>query len=303
MKYLHIKSAKDNFGDDLNAWLWPQIFTGVPAHDDCYFLGIGTLLLGDSPFLKKIAHSKKIVFGSGLRPSESYVNYIPDGLTDIKFLRGPLSAMLLENKYGYITDAAYAIRQLQNFEELKNTPKKYEVSLMPYFLSVDFFDWKSICNKLGVHYISPLSEKGVAFTLREIAASKHLISEAMHGAIAADLLRVPWHRYVLTTPHTEGGMVSQFKWSDWLQSVQLYNTLVTFIPFYKKTRVHNWVKRMSGNIVSTEYLFKPAVEKRLLEKLGLIKDYYLSDDAVLDRIDEKMGQQINQLKMDLNAAW
>ena len=296
MKYVVVKSGKDNFGDDLNKWLWPQLFKDIPDTDDCYFLGIGTLLLGGSPVLNKISHAKKIVFGSGVRPSESYVTFRADSLTDIKFLRGPLSALYLNNKYEYITDAAYAIRHIEKFQQLKNTEKKYEISVMPYFLSVDSFNWKSICKQLGFHYISPFSEKGVEFTLQEIASSRYLISEAMHGAIAADLLRVPWHRFILSTPHTEGEMVSQFKWADWLQSIRIYNPEVTFIPFYKKTPVHNWVKKISGNIISSEYLVKPYVKKKILERLSLVKDYYLSDDALLCEIDNRILEKINQLK-------
>ncbi|MEP6747478.1 MAG: polysaccharide pyruvyl transferase [Bacteroidota bacterium] len=300
MKLVEIKLRKNNFGDDLNEWLWPQIFANIDDNDNGYFLGIGTILLGGSPVLEKISRSKKIVFGSGVRPSELYVSYKPDSLTDIKFLRGPLSSQALDHKYEYITDAAYAVRQLDNFQQLQNTEKKYEISVMPYFHSVDYFDWKSICKKLGFHYISPLSENGVEFTLKEIAASRHLISEAMHGAIAADLLRVPWHRFVLTTPHTEGDMVSQFKWADWLQSIKIYNPQITFIPFYKKSRVHNWVKNISNNIIATEFLYKPYVKKRIVEKLALVKDFYLSDNILLSEIDMKILKKINQLKAEYN---
>ncbi|MFT3934320.1 MAG: hypothetical protein QM726_11930 [Chitinophagaceae bacterium] len=296
MNYVEVKSRKDNFGDDLNVWLWPQIFNKeMPNANDIFFLGIGTILAGGSKELQKMDGYKKVVFGSGVRPSESYKIYKPDALTDIVFLRGPLSSQFLNNQYDYITDAAYAIRQLPDFEKIKNTEKKYDVSLMPYFLSTDYFNWEKICEELGFHYISPLSEKGVDFTLSEIAASKYLISEAMHGAIAADILRVPWHRFVLTTPHTEGAMVSEFKWADWLQSVQLNNLEVSFIPFYMKSRVHLWVKALTGNIVSTEFLYKPFVKKKIIETLSQVKNYHLSKDNVITKVDDMILSKINQV--------
>ncbi|MEP7279775.1 MAG: polysaccharide pyruvyl transferase [Bacteroidota bacterium] len=298
MKYVVVKSRRDNFGDDLNGWLWPQIFKDIPENDDSYFLGIGTILLHNSTIFKGIGNAKKIVFGSGFRPSESYKNFKADDLTDIKFLRGPLSAQALNNQYEYITDAAYAIRHLDQFQGLKNTEKKYEISVMPYFLSTEFFNWERICRQLGFHYISPLAEKGVAFTLQEIASSRYLITEAMHGAIAADLLRVPWHRFVLSTPHTEGELVSQFKWADWLQSINIYNPEISFIPFYKKTRVHNWVKNITGNIIATEYLYKPAIKKQIMERLAAVKNFYLSDDLLLREIDDKILQKINEVKAE-----
>lgn len=298
MKYVVAKSRKDNFGDDLNAWLWPELFGNKPGNDDTYFLGIGSILLGNSPLLAKMDNARKIVFGSGVRPSESYIPYQPDSKTDIRFLRGPLSAAMLLNKYEYISDAAYAIRQLKDFESLKNTTKKYRISLMPYFLSADLYNWQAICKELGYHYISPLSEHGVEFTLKEIAASSCLITEAMHGAIAADLLRVPWHRFVLSTPHMEGTMVSQFKWSDWQQSIAVNEQEVSFIPFYKKTRVHNWIKRASFDKISTEFLFKQQVRKKIIAGLATEKKYCLSSDVLLQEIDERIARKISDVKRD-----
>ncbi len=292
MKFVSIELSKNNFGDDLNGWLWPKLFSGIHSNEEIYLLGIGTILLHDSPGLNKLLHSRKIVFGSGVRPSETYHLFKPDPLMEIKFLRGPLSAQVLDNKYEFITDAAYAMRQWNGFHNLKETKKEYEISVMPYFLSVDYFDWEAICRQLGYHYISPCSEKGVEFTLREIAASKLLITEAMHGAIAADILRVPWHRFILTTPYTEGELVSEFKWRDWLQSVNIQNPEITFIPFYRKTRVHNWIKKITAGSIATQYLFKPYVKRQILQELASSKKYYLSGENLLSEIDQRIQDQI-----------
>ena len=94
------------------------------------------------------------------------------------------------------------------------------------------------------------SERGIDYTLKEILASKYIITEAMHGAIIADIYRIPWSRFVLSTLFTEGAMVSEYKWMDWLYSVGIYNIETTEISFYRKTRIKNpaAVRYFSGGI-------------------------------------------------------
>lgn len=293
MKYLYFKSDKGNFGDDLNPWLWPKIFNSkLGEYDESYFLGIGSILHAQNKDLNRISGKRKIIFGTGVRPANDYSNLKIDNSWDIRFLRGPYSARVLGNRYDYITDAAYAVRQLDYFHELMQTEKKYEISIMPYFHSVEYFNWEQISEELGYHYISPYSEKGVEHTLKEIAASKHLISEAMHGAILADVLRVPWKRFVLTTPYTEGGRVSDFKWSDWLNSIEIYNTDVLYTPFYQTTRITPHIKTITGGMVSAKFLQKSKVVVNLKMSLKNVSDYSLSSDNIVKTVDQKIHREI-----------
>jgi succinoglycan biosynthesis protein ExoV len=297
MEYIYFKDPKGNFGDDLNGWLWPQIFGEESLNKEDAFLGIGSILFNDHKIITDLGERKKIVFGTGIRPTYEAFKY--DQTWDIKFLRGPLSSYSFNNQFDYITDAAYALRFIENYDSLKNAEKKYEVSVMPYFRSIKYFDWQSICDKLGYHYISPLSENGVEFTLKEIASSKYLITEAMHGAILADVLRVPWNRYVLTTPVTEGAMVSEFKWMDWLYSVGLNNVSSTFIKFNRKTFLNGWFKKMSNNILDVEFVFKQKIVEEIILKLGGVNQFYLSNDNDLSVINSKLYTKIEDLKNEL----
>lgn len=300
MQYAYFKSEQGNFGDDLNEWLWPRLFGNTDLNTNYAFWGIGSILYNENKLIDKMRDKRKIVFGTGIRPSETYQPFKLDESWDIRFLRGPLSASALGNKFPYITDAAYALRQLNNFDSLIETPKKYEISLMPYFRSVNFFNWEKVCQELGYHFISPFSENGVEHTIREIAASKHLITEAMHGAIVADVLRVPWHRYILTTPHTEGAAVSEFKWNDWLMSVKIYEMMSTHIKFYRKTFLNKYVKWATRNILSIEIFYKPEVLKNIVSNLKLVNQYYLStNESILD-IDTKIEQELKAVKTILN---
>jgi succinoglycan biosynthesis protein ExoV len=294
MKYLFYKSERGNFGDDLNLWLWPKLFTDVEK-EDTFFIGIGSILYNDFPQFKEFSDKdKKIVFGTGIRPTNSAV--VLDESWDIKFLRGPLSSLVLNNKFEFIADSAYALRQLENFSTFTSTPKKYDVSVMPYFKSLEFTDWKAICKQLNYHYISPLGENGVEFTLSEIASSKHIITEAMHGAIIADALRVPWHRLVFSTPYTEGAKVSDFKWLDWQFSIGVNNINTTHIRLYRKSFIHDIIKKISFDTINTEFLIKGIIKTDLLKSLFQIKDFYLSDDSVLSIIDSRIGEKIKQVR-------
>ncbi len=294
MKYVYFKSELGNFGDDLNPWLWPQLF-GKQVHiADANFFGVGSILHAENSHLKRLSNERKIVFGTGIRPSNLYKNLSLDETWDVRFLRGPYSARYLDNRYKYISDAAYAVRQLESFSEILNTPKKYEVSLMPYFHSMNYFNWKKISNHLGYNFISPHSENGVKNTLKEIAASKYLITEAMHGAILADALRTPWKRFVLTTPYTEGGRISDFKWNDWLNSIDICKTEVAYVPLYQNTRLHNPIKRLTGNMVSAKFLIKSKVIDNLIKSLSDTSGCLLSSDKLLKNIDSKFHEEIQE---------
>jgi len=109
---------------------------------------------------------------------------------------------------------------------------------------------------------------------------------------------VPWSRFVLTTPVTEGLKVSEFKWMDWLYSIDLPATETAFIKMYRKSSLHQWLKKLSGNIVHTEFLVKKVVKEELLKTLSSIDNYYLSKDDVIERINSRISEKIYQLKQE-----
>ncbi|HWV70054.1 polysaccharide pyruvyl transferase family protein [Chitinophaga sp.] len=296
MNYVYYKDPKGNFGDDLNGWLWPKLFGEGSCNDPEVFLGIGSILFDGSPLFRDIPDKSKIVFGTGVRPS--YQTFSLDDSWDIRFLRGPLSAYAFNNQFPYIADAAYAIRQLPEFDRFIKVTKKHKVSVIPYFKSVPLFDWEALCNKLGFNYISPRSEKGVEHTLREIAASEYVIAEAMHGAILADALRVPWHRFILSTPYTEGSGVAEFKWMDWQAGIQLYNINATPVKLYRKSFLHQKIKSLSGNRISAEFMARDIVKTDLMKMLQGVTGFYLSEDDVIRRIDNKIHDQTLLLRKE-----
>jgi succinoglycan biosynthesis protein ExoV len=295
MKLITYKAEKGNFGDDLNNWLWPQFFGSFNESSETAFLGIGSILFNNFPALREYDNSKKIVFGTGIRPTNQIFKL--DENWDIKFVRGPLSSACLD-KIEYISDAAYAIGLTHSYKKLLSSEKKYEVSVMPYFKSVEYVDWERICSKLGYNYISPLSETNIEKTLTQISETKYLITEAMHGAIVADIFRVPWHRFIFSTPYTEGSTVSEFKWLDWQSSINFVNTLNTTIPMYSRSKIDSILNRIYDKKLNINYFSSDNATANLLNQLSKIKDFSLSKDEKINEVFDRINLKINELKAE-----
>jgi succinoglycan biosynthesis protein ExoV len=293
MKLISYNAENGNFGDDLNHWLWPQI---LGKFDNCTknaFLGIGSILYNNFPELDEVKASRKIVFGTGIRPTNK--PFLIDDNWDIKFVRGPLSSSYF-NEVSYISDSAYAIGSTNFYKKLMNLDKKYEISIMPYFRSLEYIDWNKICSDLGFNYISPISENNVEKTLVQIAESKYIITEAMHGAIVADLCRVPWHRFIFSTPYTEGIAISEFKWLDWQSSIDVVNVSKTIVPLYSERRIELILKKFFGKSPLSNYISKEKIKSNLLTQLNDINDFSLSKDAVVGEIIDRINVEIDKLK-------
>lgn len=299
MRYIYYKEPSGNFGDDLNAWLWP-ILLGKTTEKNVskIFYGIGTILSNDTKLVDTNPEVQKIVFGTGVRPS--YEPIILDESWKIKFVRGPLSSMTFGQNTEYISDAAYAIRQLDSFKSLIDSPKKYELSIMPHIFSTNKLNWEEICRKLGINYISPHSEKGVEHTMREIAASRYLISEAMHGAIVADALRVPWKRLVLFSQATK--VVTEFKWMDWIFSLKMPPTRSIDVRIYRTSFIHNFIREISFGTIHVSFYLKNRIRDQLIREISDLKtdDFDLSRDDVLNEIDYRIKDKLNEMKSELS---
>src|SRR5438128_430823 len=91
MKLYFYKHPHNNFGDDLNAWLWDIFLPGLnqaTIAPETMFIGIGTLLNSSIPDANEYA-----IFGTGV----GYGKGLPQLDERWKFycVRGPLSAQTL----------------------------------------------------------------------------------------------------------------------------------------------------------------------------------------------------------------
>ncbi len=219
---------KPNFGDALNPLIFnkflPDFFNEDPEHD---FFGIGSII--GLPIVKKA--NNKVIFSSGFAYGK-----LPklDSSYDFICVRGPLSAKALniDNKLG-IADGALLLREF-HYESLE---KKYDFSYMPHIDSENRYPWEELCQEAGIHYVSPTSDP--EFVIQEILKSKCVIAEAMHYAIVADTLRVPW------IPVKGYSSINDFKWKDWTESLNMQYNPIPLAALYSPKVVKNFLKRKS----------------------------------------------------------
>jgi succinoglycan biosynthesis protein ExoV len=200
-----------NFGDELNPWLWPRLLPD--AFDDVAdvsFFGIGSLL--GTPKHDDATMRHKIIFGAGAGQADAARREPADGRWTFYCVRGPLTA----RAYGLNPDLAVADPALLLTLLYKPaSARTHGVAFMPHIAQA--LAWENLlrdaCRRANVRFIDP--REPVDDILDKISSSGMLLAEAMHSAIAADALRVPWIP-VYTTPRTH-----VFKWRDWCESMAL----------------------------------------------------------------------------------
>ncbi|MCB9201629.1 MAG: polysaccharide pyruvyl transferase family protein [Flavobacteriales bacterium] len=280
MDLIYYKDEKGNFGDDLNPYIFYNLLGDFNSYpEDIDFIGIGSIL--DEKFLcnKIRPNSKKIIFGSGVREFHFKIdnrkNY------DIQFVRGPISAKVIGN-VDYITDSAYLLKLLDKTQIFE---KKYELSYIPYFKHVNLFNWDLFEKLTNIHVILP--HKPIDIVIDEIKKSKKIISTAMHGAIVADIYRIPWVRGRMNTNIVESHLTTELKWYDWYNSIGFdtirtinfnfsftnCNFLNTISNTYKLILIAKSFYKQKKYNLSTDTIFKENIDK-LETKIQFIKKQY-----------------------------
>jgi succinoglycan biosynthesis protein ExoV len=291
--YCHIPGG--NFGDELNTFLWPRLlpdaFDGTVRFepksrerfpqakpDDSLFVGIGTLIRSDLP-----SGATKHIFGSGFGYGE-----VPrmDAKWNLHCVRGPLTAEALGlDPEKAITDPAILVRLLP-----RGTARKiYSHSFIPHWEMAVSGDWERVCRLVGVHYIDPRWPP--ARVLRDIHKTRTLVTEALHGAIVADALRVPW--IAVSSLHT----ILKFKWEDWCRSVGVDYSPAR-VPTFWKPR-----PGMVGNLINGAKEMQAALALSYLTRWGAP---VLSGERTMDRLTDRLLSALDALcrshRLTLNAS-
>lgn len=281
MKLIYYRGVNGitNFGDELNAWLWEKFLPGVFDEDrSILFVGIGTLLNERLPEARET-----VVFGAG-------VGYgpVPPGRAGrwrIYALRGPISAQTLEvSRELAVTDPAVLVRRLLKPE----TEKKHRFAFMPHWVSARL-NWEAVCRSLGLGYIDPRWEVGKV--LSAINQTEVLISEAMHGAVVADALRVPWlcvHDY--SNPDT-----LPLKWQDWASSVR-----VEYRPEYMFAPAESG--RFAGLIGKARSWAEDTRAAMRLKQIIVRARPVLSDAQEIESLTDELESRLERFKRDLAAG-
>jgi succinoglycan biosynthesis protein ExoV len=231
LKLYYFKSADGvpNFGDDLNPWIWRQLLGEYIADEsDTVFAGIGTLLNDRFPRARRT-----IVFGAGVGFGSGAPHV--DASWTFYCVRGPLSAQALGLPAAMaITDPALFVADLLPAHA---EPPIHKFSYMPHYRNASDH-WEAVCRALGFGYIDPRRPREAV--IDDIRRTQVLIAEAMHGAIVADALGVPW-----IPVRTGGAGTLEFKWRDWCGSVGLSYRPHHVLPLYaaSRSRVRRTVKK------------------------------------------------------------
>lgn len=269
-----------NFGDDLNPWLWDQLLPGAfnPA-SSTMLVGIGTLLNEELPPARRT-----VVFSSGV----GYHTQVPtvDASWSIYCVRGPLSAQAL----GVAPELAVADGALLlSSVYTRQAPKAVRYAFMPHALHASN-GWRDVCERLGFGFIDP--RRPIPDVLERIGQTDVLITEAMHGAIAADRLGVPWIRARM---HYDANPAHDFKWLDWCASVDVPHACHALPPLWQPPAQPGFLARVRRGVKMRH----AAAQLRRIARIGRP---VLSARPIIARRTEELEKRLAQLRRDLREG-
>ncbi|MER2491875.1 polysaccharide pyruvyl transferase family protein [Catenovulum sediminis] len=231
MQLEYFRAKHNNFGDDLNPWLWEKL---IPTNKNSHqvLVGIGTLLRPE--LVSKLKGKEVHIFSSG-----AWLNadiQFPDSWK-IHAVRGQHTKKCLEVEDVALGDGAYLLPLV----DMPPASKMPDICFMPHHESLDLFDWEALCEEIGIGFISPRDD--VETVLSQMQGTKKLITEAMHGAIVADVLRIPWFA-VSFSPNFE-----EKKWHDFGSALNLKIKIqpLTFIVNNRKANLKSIAKSIKGS--------------------------------------------------------
>ena len=270
-----------NFGDDVNPMLMNRLFDPslINSQNVC-IMGVGTLINNEN--VGSISRfPKKIVFSSGI----GYGDVDPklDSSWECVCVRGPKTAQLL----GLGPDKAIcdgAVLLSDYFAVVPENKRDKAVMFIPHIKT----HWaagkvlKKVAEQVGMIYLPPdlPPEEFIAI----VAKARLVVTEAMHGAILADTMRVPW---IPVSLHEH----NRFKWEDWFSSIGLeYRN--TQLPRSIWNAPEDRVKRL------LKYPFQRIKVQRLSQRLSnvLTEDpALLSDEKTLDELKRQLREKIGYI--------
>lgn len=227
MELHYFRWREPNFGDDLNAWLWHAVAPKLIDLDESQVMvGIGTVL--GAPVPGHYRRARQIFsLGSGVGYGE-----LPDVSREPwaeLTVRGPLSAQALglpETSIG--TDGAILLGALEECRPLPDSERAGTV-FMPHHKAFDIDGWREACARAGVIYLDPRWDSRAL--VQAIRGAKLVLADAMHAAIVADTMRVPW------VALANSGQISTVKWLDWTRSLKLDYRAIELPPVSRAARI------------------------------------------------------------------
>lgn len=259
--------GSQNFGDNINPFLLNELLEpSIISSADVCVIGIGTILSERTAGL--VDHfSRKVVFstGTGYGPPPPL-----DDSWDIACVRGPRTAEAL----GLPASKAVCDGAVLLADYFKTTPRSQRrgVVFIPHLRT----HWwaghalSRISNSLGWRYLTP--DLPAEEFIDGVRSASLVVTEAMHGAILADTMRVPW---IPVAMHQH----NEFKWSDWLLSIEQPYQCEALNP-----KLWNPKKSMVISLLKYPYQkWKISTVKGQLRELSKKVSPILSSEELLER--------------------
>lgn len=325
--YYQRRDRVANYGDELNTWLWQQFLSEALAQtDDSVLVGLGTLLNDLLP--TRLGKTGTVFIFSTGAGYEKPLRAIPPHWK-LYCVRGPLTAQRLKVPAELaICDGAILLRRLvlsqaiakklESSRDLEIGSFEYpqgsnqesdrlisrKIAFMPHVHHATFAGtiWADLCHMAGFRYIDP--RWSVEQVITAIQESQLLLAEAMHGAITADALGVPW------IPITTSPRILSFKWQDWCASIRQPYQPVYLPPFPQEYPPYgrgarsglraatHWGRAIAqGNWISSTRWQEQIVIA--LKKIVKQERWFLSDRTHLENLTEALEQTLSQLRRDV----
>jgi succinoglycan biosynthesis protein ExoV len=294
MKLFYFRGYYPNFGDELNCWLWPKLIPELLDEDaSVRFLGIGSILYDTLD-----PDALKVVFGAGFGGYTKPPHL--DGRWFVYFVRGPRTARALglDPKLG-LGDAGTLIRAAMP----PPVAKRYRISFMPHYEGLAYGTWPEAAAQAGLHLIDP--RWPVETVIDHILASESLVCEAMHGAIVADALRIPW---IAAQPIMRS---NRAKWHDWADTLGLTLHMVELRPSSWLERARQgvegnrkrlrWISHRGLKLGSGLNSFWTRDAARMLAAAARCEPQ-LSSDGAIHRVTGAMLDQLEVLRAGRHFA-
>ncbi len=288
MQLYRWRGSERNFGDELNGLLWPRLLPNYFDDDaTVLFLGIGSVLDARHP-----VGVVKLVAGAGYGGYESTPAL--DARWAIHWVRGPRTARILGLPITYgLGDPAILL-------PVPPADGGRAVGFMPHFESLGCGAWAAAARAAGAMLIDPRDDPGAI--IAAIGTCRLLLSEAMHGAIVADAMRVPW---VALRPLVQ---VHRAKWHDWADTLGLAvrfqplppSSLVERLHASRLAATHAGRRLLAGARPMLDGVAQWRFVERAARALAVASraEPQLSDATTLDRSRSRMLERLDALRRD-----
>lgn len=277
-----------NFGDDINPALMGRFINkDVLSSDEIAVFGIGTIL-NDKNIKNNNHYARKVIFSSGVGYGQLDTKL--DDTWDVACVRGPGSARALGVGLDRaIADGAILLSEIYSKPTIKRSRPVFIPHVNSHLSTGRLL--AATADKLDMDYLTP-SCNAEEF-IQTVASAPFIVTEAMHGAILADTMRVPW---IPVSLHE----FNEFKWRDWMDSMGIDGGRVH--PLSPRC----WDGREGGQPVSiVQRLYKRGkgqVLKRNIRRIIATQEPLLSQSDVIESKKQALLDVVNDINRNYSRV-